>query len=84
MYRLIKAAQFVKTTMPKGDATLSWEEAYDVSAFMNSQERPVKPNREKDFPDLDIKPMDMDVGPYNDGFDENAHRYGPFKPMLKK
>ena len=51
---------------------------------MNTQERPIKSDREKDFPDLDIKPMDMDVGPYNDGFDENAHRYGPFKPMLKK
>lgn len=84
MYRLIKGAQYVKSTMPQGDATLSWEEAYDVTAYMNSHPRPIKQGREKDFPDLDVKPMDMDVGPYNDGFDENAHRFGPYKPMLKK
>lgn len=84
MYRLIKAAGYIKSSMPKGDATLSWEEAYDVAAFMNSHERPIKEGREKDFPDRDIKPMDMDVGPYNDGFDENAHRFGPYKQMIKK
>lgn len=83
MYRLIKAAEYIKSTMPKGDETLSWEEAFDVSAFINSKDRPIKSEREKDFPDLDVKPMDMDVGPYNDGFDENTHRFGPYKQMIK-
>lgn len=84
MYRLIKAAEYIKSTMPKGDTTLSWEESFDVAAYINSHERPIKSEREKDFPDLDIKPMDMDVGPYNDGFDEQTHRFGPYKQMIKK
>lgn len=84
MYRLIEGARYVKATMPKGDASLSWEEAFDVTAYINSKPRKIKPDREKDFPDLDVKQMDMDVGPYNDGFDENDHRFGPYKRMIKK
>ncbi|WP_298099952.1 cytochrome C [uncultured Campylobacter sp.] len=84
MYRLIEGARYVKATMPKGDASLSWEEAFDVTAYINSKPRKIKPDRKKDFPDLDVKQMDMDVGPYNDGFDENDHRFGPYKRMIKK
>ncbi|CAD7286524.1 c-type cytochrome [Campylobacter suis] len=84
MYRLIKAAEYIKSTMPKGDETLSWEDSFDVAAYINSHERPIKSDREKDFPDLDIKPMDMDVAPYNDGFDEKTHRFGPYQQMIKR
>ena len=84
MYRLIEGARYVKATMPKGDASLSWEEAFDVTVYINSKPRKIKPDRKKDFPDLDVKQMDMDVGPYNDGFDENDHRFGPYKRMIKK
>lgn len=45
--------------------------------IINSHERPIKSDREKDFPDLDIKPMDMDLAPYSDGFNEKTHRFGP-------
>ncbi|CAM2771246.1 c-type cytochrome [Helicobacter burdigaliensis] len=84
MYRLIKAASYIKSNMPQGDANLSLEEAYDVAAFMNSQPRPIKKNREADFPDRKVKPLDMDVGPYDDNFSTTQHRYGPYEPMLKK
>ena len=88
MYRLIKAASYIKANMPKGDATLTEEEAYDVAAFINSQKRPVKPHRDKDFPDRRVKPLDMDVGPYDPAekgrFSEKDHRYGPYGPMEKK
>lgn len=43
MYRLIKAAAYIKGNMPKGDATLTEEQAYDVAAFVNqpAHERPI-------------------------------------------
>ncbi|WP_267523202.1 c-type cytochrome [Campylobacter sp. MG1] len=83
MYRLIKAAQYIKQNMPKGDATLSTEEAFDVAAYINSQVRPVKENRDKDFPDRRTKPLDMDVEPYDDDFSIEQHRYGPYIEMNK-
>lgn len=56
MNRLVMATRFIKHSMPLGeshDATqLSDDEAYDVSAFMVSQPRPVKANLEADFPAL--------------------------------
>lgn len=79
MYRLIKAASYIKANMPKGDANLSVEEAYDVAAYINSQKRPIKANRDKDFPDLKLKPLDMDVGPYDDNLSATQHRYGPYE-----
>ncbi len=85
MYRLIKIASYVKANMPKDSATLTDEEAFDVSAFINmpSHKRPIFPNRAKDFPNLAVKPVDMDVGPYADSFSEEQHRYGPYKDMIK-
>lgn len=43
---------------------------------MNSQARPIKANRDKDFPDRKVKPLDMDVGPHDDSFSTTQHRYG--------
>ncbi len=85
MYRLIKAAQYIKGNMPKGNATLTDAEAFDVAAFMNqpSHKRPVFKNREADFPDRRVKPVDMDVAPYDDSFTVEEHRYGPYKKMYK-
>lgn len=81
MYRLIKAAQYIKHNMPKDAATLSDEEAYNVAAYINSQTRPIKKDRQKDFPDRRTKPLDMDVGPYDDDFSIDQHRYGPYDVM---
>lgn len=83
MYRLIKAASYIKGNMPKGDATLSDEEAFDVASYINSKQRPIKANREADFPDRRTKPLDMDVPPYDDDFDVNEHRFGPYIEMGK-
>ncbi len=40
MHRVLTAARFIKARMPLGQATLTDEEAFDVSAFINSQPRP--------------------------------------------
>lgn len=84
MYRLLKAVSYIKANMPQGNPDLTLEEAYDVAAYMNSQTRPIKANREADFPDRKVKPLDMDVGPYDDGFSTTQHRYGPYGVMIKK
>lgn len=83
MYRLIKFASYVKANMPKGDATLTDEESFDVGAYVNSKPRPVLKGRENDFPNRAVKPVDMDVGPYDDTFSETDHRFGPYQQMMK-
>lgn len=84
MHRVQTAAQFIHTNMPLGNAKLSIEEAYDVSAYINSQPRPHKANREKDYPNLAKKPVDTPYGPYADSFSEQQHKYGPFGEMKKQ
>lgn len=87
MNRLVMAARFVKHNMPLGashDATqLSDDEAYDVSAFMVSQPRPVKANLEADFPARWNKPVDAAFPPYLLGTPDQ-HKYGPFAPLAEK
>ncbi len=87
LYRLSNFAKFVKYNMPQGashnSAQLSDEEAWDVSAFVNSQPRPKK-NISKDWPKINEKPFDHPFGPYVDGFDEVQHKYGPFKKIKDK
>lgn len=39
MHEIDKAANFIKNNMPYGNATLTDQEAWDVSTFINSQER---------------------------------------------
>jgi thiosulfate dehydrogenase len=84
MHRVNTAAQFIHANMPLGNAKLSEEEAYDVSAYINSQPRPHKTNREKDYPNLTKKPVDTPYGPYADSFSEQQHKYGPFGEMQKQ
>jgi thiosulfate dehydrogenase len=85
MYRLIKAAQYIKGNMPKGAATLTDAEAFDVASFMNmpTHTRPVFKNREADFPDRRVKPVDVDVLPHDDAFGVEEHRFGPYNKMYK-
>ena len=83
MYRLLKFVSYVKANMPKGDATLTDAEAFDVGAYVNSQPRPIFKGRENDFPNRAVKPVDMDVAPYDDSFSEVTHRYGPYQQMIK-
>lgn len=84
MHRVRTAAQFIHANMPLGNAKLSVEEAYDVSAYINSQPRPHKANREKDYPNLTKKPVDTPYGPYADSFSEQQHKYGPFGEIKKQ
>ncbi|PAF53150.1 cytochrome C oxidase Cbb3 [Helicobacter sp. 13S00482-2] len=83
MHRELKAASYIKANMPKGNPDLTDEQAYDVSAYINSQPRPVKAGLEKDFPDRRVKPLDAVTGPYNDNFSQKQHQFGPYKEMMK-
>ena len=86
MNRVIQAARYIRYNMPKGAShaapILSEEDAFDVSAFINSQPRPVKAGLDKDFPDRRQKPADAAFAPYREGFSAEQHKYGPFKPII--
>ena len=51
MARLERAASFIQHNMPLGQGgTLSWQEAFDLSAYINSHPRPDSPGKEGDWP----------------------------------
>lgn len=51
MAREERAASFIQQFMPKGQGnTLTLQEAFDLSAFINSHPRPDSPMKEKDWP----------------------------------
>jgi thiosulfate dehydrogenase len=88
MGRVLTAAAFAQHNMPLGT---TWEtpaindaDAYDVAGYINSKERPVKPDVAKDFPFKLQKPVDTPYGPYADGFDQKQHQFGPFGPIRAK
>ncbi len=87
MTRVITAAQFIKANMPFGatfdNPILTDEEAYDVAGYINQQRRPLKENREADFPDLQKKPVSTPYPPYADTFSLVQHRLGPFQPIME-
>lgn len=84
LYRISRFAGYVKANMPLGvtfeSPVLSDEDAWDVAAYVNSMDRPKK-NLTKDWPDISKKPMDHPFGPFADGFSEEQHKFGPFKPI---
>lgn len=81
MTRILTAARFIKARMPLGQPDLSDDEAYDVAAYMNSHERPVRANLEVDYPDINRKPVDSPYPPYGDNFPHEQHLLGPFEPI---
>lgn len=87
LYRISKLAAYIKANMPNGinymQPQLTDEEAWDIAAFINSMPHPAK-DISKDWPDISTKPIDHPFGPYNDGFSEKEHKYGPFKPIIEK
>ena len=87
LFRLSRFAGYVKSNMPLGvnheNPQLTDEEAWDVAAFVNSQERPKK-NIKKDWPNISGKPIDHPFGPFHDGFSDEQHKYGPYKPIKVK
>lgn len=84
LYRLSRFASYVKQGMPLGAThetpLLTDEEAWDVAAYVNSQDRP-RYDLRADWPDVSGKPVDHPFGPYSDTFPEIQHKYGPFKPI---
>jgi thiosulfate dehydrogenase len=88
MSRLLTAAAYAMHNMPIGTAfdapVLTDEQAYDVAAYIISQNRPEKADLEKDFPIRLQKPIDTPYGPYVDGFSLEQHKYGPFGPIRAK
>jgi len=87
LYRLSRFAGYIKANMPLGVTydrpQLSDEEAWHIAAYVNSLDRPGK-DLSKDWPDISKKPIDHPFGPYSDGFNEQQHKYGPFKPIEEK
>ncbi|MDN6309274.1 MAG: c-type cytochrome [Flavobacteriaceae bacterium] len=88
MHRVITASKFIKANMPYLSATrdepvLTDEEAYDVAGYINSFDRPSKPNKEDDFPDRKLKPVSTPYAPWADDFSAEQHKYGPFKPIIE-
>jgi thiosulfate dehydrogenase len=86
MYRISRLAAFVKYNMPftpvKTNPRLTDEEAWDLAAFVNSQQR-VRKFFKYDWKKISTKPVDYPFGPYADNFTENQHKYGPFNQMKK-
>jgi thiosulfate dehydrogenase len=84
LYRLSRMAGFVKGSMPYDSAALGYklsnEDAWDVSAYIVSQPRPVK-TFAFDWPNIAKKPADHPFGPFADPFPESQHKYGPFGPI---
>jgi thiosulfate dehydrogenase len=85
MGRVLAAAAFVRSNMPYGttfDApALSDADAYDVAAYINTLDRPVKNDLERDYPNRLQKPVDVPYGPWLGGFPAEQHRFGPFAPI---
>ncbi len=86
MHRLIASASFVRANMPFGthyDApALSVEDAWDVAAYINTQERPHRASLDTDYPTRSRKPVDAPFPPFADKFPLEQHRLGPFQPIL--
>ena len=59
MARVERAASFIQHNMPLGQGgTLSWQDAFDVAAFINSHPRPDSPGKDGDWP-LGDAPADV-------------------------
>ncbi len=84
LFRMSRFAGYVKANMPLGATwntpMLSDEEAWDLAAYVNTQERPSK-DLTGDWPDISKKPIDHPFGPYADTFTEQQHKFGPFGPI---
>ncbi len=86
LYRLSRFAGYVKNNMPLGatweSPALTDEEAWDVAAYIDSRQRPVR-DLSRDWPRLAGKPVDHPFGPFADTFPEAQHKFGPFKPIAE-
>ena len=86
LYRIIPLSSFIKANMPfdkvQSSSFLTDEEAWDVAAYISSQQRSDK-RFTGDWPDLLKKPVDYPWAPYADNYSEVQHKFGPFEPIKK-
>jgi len=86
LYRLSRFAGYVKNNMPQGvtweNPQLIDEEAWDVAAYVNSQQRPDR-DLSADWPNIAGKPVDHPFGPFADSIPEVQHKFGPFGPIAE-
>ncbi len=84
LFRLSRLAGYIRYNMPQGatyvNPKLTDEEAWDIAAYINTQERPEK-DLSNDWPKIAEKPIDHPFGPFADAFDEKQHKLGPFQPI---
>lgn len=87
IYRLSKLAGYIKFNMPytevPSEPQLTDEEAWDLAAYINSQQRPAKFFM-YDWPKIANKPFDFPFGPYVDSFSEYQHKYGPYTAIKQQ
>jgi thiosulfate dehydrogenase len=85
LYRLSKFAGFVQNNMPYPmtykNPVLTDEQAWDVAAYVNSLERPIKDHSKDYASDISKKPFDFPFGPYADNFAQEQHKFGPYTDM---
>jgi thiosulfate dehydrogenase len=85
MHRVIASASFIHANMPFGTnyhmPQIPVEDAWDVAAYINSQDRPKMANLDRDYPNRARKPVDAPFPPYADNFPREQHKFGPFKPI---
>lgn len=88
MHRIIIMAQWLVANMPQDKAThdkpfLKPHEALDLAAFINDDDIHARPMvKEYQYPNMEEKPIDYDLGPFADTFSERQHKFGPFKPII--
>lgn len=85
MHRIITAANFIRANMPYGatheSPQLTAEQAFDVAAYINIQDRPERDHLDRDYPDRTRKPVDAPFPPYADDFTREQHTFGPWGPI---
>ncbi|MCC6138240.1 MAG: c-type cytochrome [Bdellovibrionaceae bacterium] len=89
MHRVSILARFIKYNMPFDTAlpskpVLSDEEAWDISAYVNSEHLNPRPGPIAHlFAINDFKPFDYPAGPYADVFPPDRHKYGPYLEIIE-
>ncbi len=77
MTRLERAASFIKHNMPQtAPGTLTAQEAFDLSAYINSHPRPDSPGKEGDWP--------MGGAPADVPYDTKGHKASNAPPLLPR
>jgi hypothetical protein len=58
--------------------TLKYGEKYEAAAYINDRDKPRPDKKDKDFPDLKVKPADVDIGHYDNKKSQAQHKFCPY------